>query len=98
MGPWGAIAREIALATGEPFDPQPPADVGGGCINRAVRLTDGRRSFFVKLNEARLADMFEAEAEGLRALADSRSLRVPEPVCTGTASRRSPSKPYSVSQ
>jgi fructosamine-3-kinase len=59
--------------------------VGGGCINRAVRLEDDRRSFFVKLNSAGLLDMFAAEAEGLREMADTRSIRVPEPICHGTA-------------
>jgi fructosamine-3-kinase len=59
--------------------------VAGGCINTGVRLTDGERSYFVKLNSSNLQDMFEAESEGLQALADTRSIRVPTPVCSGVS-------------
>jgi fructosamine-3-kinase len=56
-----------------------PVPVGGGCIHRAFRLG----SLFVKVNHASCIAMFEAEAEGLRALAATRTVRVPEPVATG---------------
>jgi protein-ribulosamine 3-kinase len=82
--PWATISRYVAESTGEPFSPGAPAGVGGGCINLTRRLRDGRRSFFVKLNEARRLGMFSAEAEGLGALARAGCLRVPEPVCHGT--------------
>lgn len=59
--------------------------VGGGCINETVRVAGEGRDFFVKLNAAAKADMFAAEAEGLRALAATRTVRVPEPVCWGVA-------------
>ena len=52
-------------------------------------LSDGSRSYFVKLNAADRLDMFEAEAEGLAALAAPGAIRVPEPVCTGTAGGQS---------
>ncbi len=83
--PWNAIARTIAQTTGRPFTPAPPKALGGGCINRAVRLADDTRAFFVKLNSADRLAMFEAEAAGLRALAEAGGLRVPEPVASGTA-------------
>jgi protein-ribulosamine 3-kinase len=82
--PWISIARYIAESTGEPFAPAAPTGVGGGCINTAVRLSDGRRSFFVKLNAAHKLGMFSAEAEGLGELAAAGCIRVPEPVCHGT--------------
>ncbi len=81
---WQGIAQRITEHTDETFEPQSPVHVGGGCINTALKLSDGRRDYFVKLNSARLADMFVAEAEGLRTLAASHSIRVPEPVCHGT--------------
>lgn len=65
--------------------PKPPQHVGGGCINRAVRLTDGVRDYFVKLNDANRLEMFEAEAAGLAALGATNTLRVPEPLCHGIA-------------
>lgn len=85
MSTWREIAAAIADATGEAFDPRPPDGIGGGCINSAFRLSDGRRDYFVKTNRAERADMFAAEAAALAALADSDTLRVPHPICHGTA-------------
>jgi len=85
MSMWNEIARQIEAATGESFDPVEQSPVGGGCINTAYRIGDGQRTFFVKLNDPDLEDMFAAEAEGLQAITASRSVRVPEPVCWGTA-------------
>jgi fructosamine-3-kinase len=60
------------------------ASVGGGCINHGARVeTDRGRAFFLKWNSSAPAGMFEAEAEGLRALRSAASLRVPEPLATG---------------
>lgn len=83
MSTWQAIAGAIADATGAAFEPHAPDTLGGGCINSAFRLSDGRRDYFVKTNRATLADMFEAEAAGLAAMAETGTLRVPEPVCHG---------------
>jgi protein-ribulosamine 3-kinase len=86
MSLWDQIAEEISAATGEPFVVGGERSVGGGCINSATMLVgdDGRR-YFVKLNDAARADMFEAEAEGLNELAGANAIRVPRPVCWGTA-------------
>ncbi len=86
MSAWQQIAEQIAQVTGEAFDPLPPNGIGGGCINTTQRLRDGERSFFLKLNSASLIAMFEAEADGLQALAASDTLRVPRPICHGVAS------------
>jgi protein-ribulosamine 3-kinase len=88
-GPWDAVAASIAQATGRAFDVQEALESGGGSINRAVRLSDGARSFFVKLNRAGLSPMFEAEAQGLEALAASAAIRVPLPVCVGESEQAS---------
>lgn len=56
-------------------------EVGGGCINHGARLdTDTGASVFLKWNDAAPAGMFEAEADGLGALAAAGALRVPRPV------------------
>jgi len=83
MTHWQVIGEQIAAATGEPFRPRTPSSIGGGCINQAVRLEDGQRAFFVKLNRATLLEMFEAEAAGLAELAAAGAIRVPRPVCVG---------------
>jgi fructosamine-3-kinase len=82
---WPTIAEQVARATGKPFEPAAPEALSGGCINSAFRLRDDGRTLFVKTNRAALLDMFEAESAGLAALADSGTLRVPRPVCTGTS-------------
>lgn len=62
--------------------------VGGGSIHRAFRATDGGRNWFVKVNDAGRADLFAAEADGLRALAQG-PLRVPEAICCGETGKHS---------
>ncbi|MEJ2620982.1 MAG: fructosamine kinase family protein [Candidatus Thiodiazotropha sp.] len=83
MKEWKKIAQDIERSTGGEFNPLEPKMVGGGCINTGMRFTDGERSYFVKLNRSGLLDMFDAESEGLKALADTRTIRVPSPVCCG---------------
>jgi len=84
MPDWTQIAAAISKASNQPFHPRSPQNQGGGCINTAVTLADGASSWFVKLNAVNQLPMFEAEAAGLQALADSNSIRVPKPLCTGT--------------
>ncbi|MES9847496.1 MAG: fructosamine kinase family protein, partial [Candidatus Thiodiazotropha sp.] len=81
MTQWQIIAQHIAQTTAKPFNPLEPRHVGGGCINTGVRLMDGERTYFVKLNRAALLDMFEAEADGLRSMAETNTIRVPQPLC-----------------
>lgn len=75
-----AIARE----TGRPFALQRSTPVGGGCINDAQELegADGSR-WFLKSNSTDQRPMFEAELDGLRALAATQTIRVPRPLCLG---------------
>ena len=79
------IAAAISQATGTVFVPGRQASVGGGCINRAFKLSDGKQHFFVKTNSAECLPMFEAEAAGLEEILATHSLRVPRPVCHGTS-------------
>lgn len=80
---WNGVAAHIAHTTGTPFVPEDREAVGGGCINSAVVLRGGGRSFFVKTNDRARLPMFEAESEGLRELARAKSVRVPQPICCG---------------
>lgn len=82
---WTTIAHEISRVTGETFTIVDRSSIGGGSINQAYRITDGTRSYFLKLNQAVQFAMFEAEALGLKDIADSRTIRVPRPICWGTA-------------
>jgi len=78
------IAEHIARVTGEPFTAERDTAVGGGCINAATVLEGGGRRFFVKLNDASMLDMFEAEMDGLEEIARTATVRVPRPVCCGS--------------
>jgi len=79
-----AIARAITQATGKVFQPGGHRHISGGDINTAELLESGGRRYFVKSNDASRIGMFEAESEGLTEISNSRSVRVPQPVCSGT--------------
>ena len=83
-----AIGVKLGAALGRRMDLRLAGEVGGGCIHRTFRATDGRLSWFVKANDASCADLFAAEADGLLALAQG-PLRVPRAVCRGEADGQS---------
>jgi fructosamine-3-kinase len=64
--------------------------VSGGCINDARRLegTTGE-IYFAKANSPEFLPLFEAESEALAELAATKTVRVPEPICSGIAGGRS---------
>ena len=77
------ISRHISQVTGVPFENVRQRSVGGGCINTTYVLSDDRRQFFVKTNQAALLDMFEAEFAGLNEITQSNTIKAPHPVCFG---------------
>jgi len=80
-------AGAVAAATGKAFTPVHVDGVSGGCIHTALALTGrtpvGEVRYFVKVNEAGRAPMFEAEADGLAALREAGALRVPATIAQG---------------
>jgi protein-ribulosamine 3-kinase len=83
-----AIGAAISAATGGPFAVATLDAIGGGDINQAFGVSDGARRYFVKANRAERLPMFEAEADALRALIATHSVRAPQPLCTGMAAGR----------
>ncbi len=83
MNPWPDITAAIAHATGDAFHIEQRIAVSGGCINSAWRIEDQGQRYFVKTNSSAYGGMFAAEAAGLSAIAATRTLRVPQPVCHG---------------
>ena len=79
------ISKHIATVTGGDFVSTGQKSMGGGCINAAFRLDGNSCSYFVKTNSPDLEFMFEAEAAGLEAMADTNTIRVPRPICYGSA-------------
>lgn len=88
MSVWQTISKHISATTGETFAINKQQGVGGGCINETQKVSDGTRSYFVKINHISHGDMFEAEARGLEVLAGSHTVKVPEPVCYGNAGQQ----------
>lgn len=82
---WNQIAAHIGQTTGSPFDISHRRSIGGGSINAAYAVSNDEQTYFVKLNQASTMAMFEAEALGLQEIADSQTIRVPRPICWGTA-------------
>lgn len=88
MTNWTQVAAAITAATGMAFHVRGARALGGGCINAAVLLEGRPDRYFVKLNDSTGLGMFAAEAAGLAELARAGALRVPRPVCHGTAEGR----------
>lgn len=84
---WTEISQHIAYSTQKEFFVNSRRSVSGGCINQGYALSDGDRTYFVKLNQATSVAMFEAEALGLEQMLATATIRVPKPICWGTATR-----------
>jgi len=80
------VVNAVAALAGRDVEVGSWRAVGGGSINAAwwVTLSDGT-SRFVKTNAGAAPDMFEREAEGLAALAETGALRVPSGALAGEA-------------
>lgn len=79
----GIIAEHIIAATGMPFTVENQRSIGGGSINAAYRIDGNGQRYFLKLHNASMLEMFNAEAEGLNELARADAIRMPTPICWG---------------
>ena len=89
MDPWRDIEAAIRQARGASFTIESRSGAGGGCINDCRVVRGQGLAFFVKLNTAERLPMFEAEAAGLREIARSSTVRVPQPLCHGASAEAS---------
>lgn len=80
---WQAIAKHIDQATHQPFTILNTRPVSGGCINAAFILEGENKSYFIKLNQRTLLSMFEAEYAGLAEMAQTGTVKVPQPIVYG---------------
>ena len=81
---WHKIAAHISETTGESFSIDNRRSVSGGCINKGYAINSSTRTYFAKINQASQVAMFEAEALGLQQMAQTQTIRVPQPICWGT--------------
>ncbi|WP_177176091.1 fructosamine kinase family protein [Trichormus sp. NMC-1] len=86
---WQEIDTHISQVTGQKFQTQQHLSVSGGCINQGYAVSDGKLTYFVKLNQASQATMFEAEMLGLQQMHHTNTILVPQPLCWGTANNSS---------
>ncbi|MBL7983816.1 MAG: fructosamine kinase family protein [Flavobacteriales bacterium] len=84
------LGQDLERHTGKPVDIQDAVAVGGGSINDCYRLDTDAGSFFVKVDPgAAHPRMFEAEADGLRRLRATGTIRIPDVIAVGEASNSS---------
>ncbi len=83
MDLWEKISADIEHHSHKPFLIKNQQSVSGGCINDAVKISDGKHHYFVKTNRADALAMFTAEADGLNEIAASGSVRVPKVIGCG---------------
>ena len=85
------VEQALEMVSGGPRRLVRSDPVGGGCVNSAARVTtDQGETWFLKWNPQSPRNMFETEAEGLRALAETRALRVPAVLAVGSGEAASP--------
>jgi protein-ribulosamine 3-kinase len=85
---WKAVVVEISRVTGVDWDPSSVQPARAGDTAGAITLTgaEGQRCFVKHAHASRLA-MFEAEADGLAAIAASGAIRTPRVMGIGVAAR-----------
>ena len=80
---WSNIEQAISAAEEIDFNVSSSRPIGGGSINSAYLIENPKHQYFVKLNSAKYADMFSAEAEGLAEIHKPNVIKVPRPICYG---------------
>ena len=87
---WREIADAISQSIGEKFEVIDRKSISGGCINQAYLIsTDRDQTYFIKLNQPSLVEMFAAEARGLLEMAVTQTIKVPVPIDWGKISSHS---------
>jgi protein-ribulosamine 3-kinase len=78
--------QQLETETGYSLSPHRLSSVSGGDINHAYHLQTASVSWFIKLNQPHTLPMFVAEAAGLKELAKTQTVRIPNVIaCDKTA-------------
>jgi len=85
---WEKISNHISETQGISFQTLKAYPIGGGCINETYQIKDKNKCYFVKLNNENTIDMLAAEADALREIAATKTIRVPSPICLGVINRK----------
>lgn len=93
MSIWDKIEQEISTSIEGDFQLKKYTSILGGDINQAYRVEGviGQEtvSFFIKLNQKSLLEMFAAEAAGLEEIEKSHAIHVPHVICSGVVENQS---------
>jgi len=84
-----AVEAKVSQTTSRSFQIVNRTSLAGGCISKAERLDGSDRSYFLKRNTESFLIHFEEEQAALDELSGTRTIRVPEPICSGTAENQS---------
>ena len=82
---WEVVENEINKNTHTDFRIINRKPVSGGDISESYCISDGTSRYFVKCNDAIFVGMFEAEANGLKALEQASQFKVPRMIAYGVA-------------
>lgn len=85
---WGTIHQLISHYIDQPFNDTRCRPVSGGDSHKAVVLSNGNQTFFIKINERSALPQFFAEVDGLKHL-DAVGIATPKVVDLGTSSNHS---------
>ena len=86
---WHFISDQISQQIGNDFICDDIREVPDGDSHKAFKISDGKRRFFVKINDKNQLTNFEAECAGLEHLQKAELFRVPQAICLGTVSNHS---------
>lgn len=86
---WHFISEKISETLNFDFICDDIRETGGGDTHSSYRITDGKRRFFVKINEADAYSNFHAEADGLDHLRHPNIIRIPKHICHGIVQDKS---------
>jgi len=79
-----SVEEKLGLQFNQPVKINNSKPVSGGCINKAQILDTSKGDFFIKWNFKKpFIDLFEKEVNGLKTLADSKSIRIPQVITQG---------------
>ncbi|MEP4891871.1 MAG: fructosamine kinase family protein [Aliiglaciecola sp.] len=86
---WHFVSDQISQQLNQEFICDDIREISEGDSHSAFRITDGKKRFFVKLNDEDKIANFSAEAEGLTHLANANEFKVPKVICSGICENKS---------
>jgi len=87
---WTLLSETIRQSLDSPFNIINATELNGGDIHSAYRLHTSEGNFFLKLNQPNYAPLLQTEANSLKKLSATNSIRVPEVISQGHLAGKNP--------